>query len=384
MGIFREFINSRKKKKETLEEKKFNALSVEQKKEVCDKVLQLNGNGIENMISKKPYILPYIIADVKVEEVERLVDIATKKGVSVYDLIDKNNRFANSAILNIAAKNQPELILELDDMPALQDLITSDTLIEAFTKNPEVLFSNCKALESSIKTFGTKRDGTEGVRYTKLKTQLQRAMNLYFRPESYSSNGFDDFAWSIAGRIDDNTFGQKVASNKMTTRSTTAANETLKQDPNKGAVVPAKTLHNWNNRVLHTLPNEVRKKLRKSKVNYSEFQKYIIGLLKNPSLNSFSDKEKTKLAKKCVSILPEVYFELSKIAAFEDTAKELTVQLTAYETFKKQKKDVEALKLLGTLSEKEVKKLEARVKANKTRKANKTKKKATKAEDQTL
>lgn len=379
MGFFKNIFNSLKEKKANKEEEQFNNLSAENKTIYLNKVKNLSETQLEKAIEKQPYLLPHIIADLKVDNYIKLIDIATKKGVDLFDLIDKNSIIENNTIVNIAVENQPALVLELDDMPNLQEMITPETLIQAFVKNPEVLFSNCPALNKRIVLMGQDKEGKVAKRSSTLRAQLQRAMNLYFRPESNMKNGFDDFAKSIAEQINDAKFVEIVAGNKMTTRVTTAANETLKRSPEKGRVVPAKTLHKWNNRVMYTIPNEARKGLKKSKVSYETYTKYLTGLLSNPSLNSFTNEERTRLVKRCVSIVPELYFELRSLN-HADSAEKLTVQLSAYEAFKAMKKDDYADALLDYLGKEQSKKILAKSKANATRKANKKAKKTETAE----
>ena len=88
-------------------------------------------------ISQSPFVLQDIIGKLKFTEnqIAELVDIATANGASVYDLVDKGSKLSNGSIINIAVRNNPELVLELDDMPSLQDLITMETFIKAFVKN---------------------------------------------------------------------------------------------------------------------------------------------------------------------------------------------------------------------------------------------------------
>ena len=374
MGLFKNLFNSIKEKKANKEEEQFNNLSTESKLDYLNKVKSLSEDKLEKTIEKRPYLLPHIISDLDVNNYIKLIDIATQKGVDLFDLIDKNSVIDNNTIINVAVENQPELVLELDDMPNLQEMITPETLIKAFVKNPEVLFSNCPALNKKIVLRGQNQEGEEAKRSSTLRVQLQRAMNLYFRPEAYMKNGFDNFARSIAEQINNEKFAEIVAGNKMTTRVTTAANETLKRNPEKGRVVPAKTLHKWNNRVMYTVPNEVRKGLKKSKVSYETYTKYLSGLLSNPSLNSFTKEERTRLVKRCVSIVPELFFELKSLNHV-DSAGKLTVQLSAYEAFKTMKKYDYADTLLDFIGKEQSKKVLAKSKANATRKANKKAKK---------
>lgn len=374
MGFFKNLFNNVKEKIATKEEEQFNKLSADDKVVYLNKILSLSDDKLEKAIEKQPYLLPHLIPNLKSRNYVDLIDIATQKGVDLFDLIDKNPNINNTLIINLAVKNQPELVLELDDMPNLQEKITTDSLIAAFVKNPEVLFSNCPALNKKVTLRAKDKNGKEVIRNSTLRVQLQRAMNLYFRPEAEMGNGFDNFAKSIAEKINDKKFAEIVAGNKMTTRVTTAANETLKRSPEKGRVVPAKTLHKWNNRVMYTLPNEARKGLKKSKVSYEKYQNYLLGLLSNPSLNSFTKEEKTRLAKRCVSIVPEIYFELRGLGHHE-IAEQLTVQLSAYEAFKAMKKDDFADALLDFIGKEQSKKVLAKSKANKTRKANKKAKK---------
>lgn len=381
MSIFKDFFNVLTKNKAVAGENKFSKLSEEKKQDVIDKTAALKGDALDRVIEKQPYLLPFIIGDISGDvHFEKLVDIATKANVGIYDLVDKTEKISNAQIVNIAVKNQPQLVFELDDMPSLQDLITQETFIDAFIKNPEILFSDCKVLKSRITISGTSKKGKKFTRTTTLKAQLQRAMNLYFRPET--EKDYDTFAKSIADRLGGKTFETIVESNKMTTRSVTAANETLKKNPAKGKMMPAKALKNWNNRVLYTVPNVAKKSIgsvsseEKNKRNeiYKKYSAYIVGLLKNSSLKSFTEKERTKLAKRCVSICPEVYFELLKIEGFKKPAEELTVQLSAYEAFKAKNDVAGKLRLLSVVDAKREQQIRSRSQANETRKANKAKK----------
>jgi len=371
MNIFKEFFNTRKKRKEEEEEQKFNKMTQKQKEVICINAKNLDEKALKNLIAKKPYLLSHIIADLEVDYIPELVDIATKKEIDIDNLVGKSTIIQNETIVNIAVKNRPELVLELDTRKDLQNLISADSLIVAFTKDPNVLYSSCEVLNSKLTLHGKDKEGKDITRTATLKSQLQRAMNLYFRPESMMNNGFDSFAKSIADKIDEKLFMEKVFGNKMTTRSTTAANEMLKQDPSKASVTPAKALHNWNNRVLHVVPNKAKRETKASADKYKMYKLYILGLLENPALNSFSEKEKTSLAKKCVSIVPELYYNLVTLQAFNAVAKKLTVQLSAYEAFKKQGKKDDMEYMLDFIGKENQKKVLARSKANATRRANK-------------
>ena len=375
-------------KRQSVEEREaeFKALSVKEQQKVVDKLLAIRDDEayLAEVMEKEPYLLSYIIGRLKDTNCIPLIDIATKNGASVYDLIDKNDHIHNATIVNIACINQPELILELEDMQALQDLVTSDTVIKVFVKNPMILLSSCRALDSKIKVEGTKKDGSKIVRYASLRNQLLRAINIHSRPKCYMGNGLDRFAKSIADKIEGSMFDKKLSDNRMITRSTTAINETLKKSPEKGKVVPAKALQRWNNRVLYIIPSEARKMIKKDKAYYDIYREYLFGYLSNASMNSLSEETVTKLVKRCVSIVPDLYFDLEVIEEvdYSKIAKQLTVQLSAYEAYKAMHDKKGAEFLLESLTEAEAKKVLAKSKSNTTRKANKKSKQA--VEEQTL
>ena len=135
-------------KHQSLEEReaKFKALSVKEQEAIVNKLLGHKDDEafLAETVEKEPYLLGYLIGKLKGKNVLPLVEIATKNGASVYDLIDKNLSIANATIVNIACENQPELILELEDMPNLQDTVTAETVIKAFVKNPLILLSSCR------------------------------------------------------------------------------------------------------------------------------------------------------------------------------------------------------------------------------------------------
>ena len=124
------------------------------------------------------------------------------------------------------------------------------------------------------------------------------------------------------------------------------------------------------NKVMYVIPNQARKKAKNSEQNYENYYNYLLGLLKNPALNSSDTNEKARLVKRCVSIIPELYFGLMSVDNYNDVLNQLTVQLTAYEAFKKQKKLMHVDALFDYIGEENGKKVLARAKANETRKAN--------------
>lgn len=378
MGIFKEYVKALKNNRLVKNEANFEKMNEKERKKLISTIKKLDEKKLEREIEKAPYIFPHVIGDLKVskETMEKLVAIASKNDVNVYDMIDKKSILTNAEIVNVAVKNQDGLFFELEDMPALQDLITTETLIELFVNNPEVIFANYKLLDKKFEIEGINKDGKESKRSTTLRKQFQRALNIYFRPNTYRGNKFDEFAKSIADKISTEQFNKLVQENKVLTRSTTAANEILKKEPQKGEIMPAKALKRWNNRVLYTIPNQIRKEL-KSKVSadrYKKFVKYNLGLLQNSSLGAFTEKERTKLAKRCVTICPEIFFELTNINEFAHTAKELTVQLSAYKALKDRGQTELKDKLLSNVGEAQSKKIVARDKANTTRNKNKAKK----------
>ena len=115
----------------------------------------------------------------------------------------------------------------------------------------------------------------------------------------------------------------------------------------------------------------------KLKVAREKWHKLICGLLSNPAINSFTKAEKVSLVKDCVSVMPEVYYELSSLG-LKEIAAESSIQLRAYETFKKLKMKESAEYLLEYIGEEQSKKVISKSKANTTRKANKANKKAVK------
>ena len=403
MGIFKDFFRTVKDKKVVKEEEKFKKLNDVDKQIVCDKVLEHRGDEktMAGIIEKEPYVLPYVIADLKGKDVKvlPLVDIALSKGISIYDLIDKNVEVSNAQILNFAVANHPEVLAEIEDKPQYANLLTTDTIIEAFKKNPFVIYSDCDVLDTPLtlrRQIVVKKDENgkemyvgeynadealnEG-EYQKIVTRettvlkvLQRALNLYFRPEAYSEKQFDGYAMEIASQIKSDSFVEKVEDNKMTTRVITAANETLKRNPEKGRVVPGSVLHMHKNRVMYVIPNQAKKNVNKSQENYKNYRKYMHGLLENSALKLSQTEEKVRIVKRSVSIVPELFFDLKKDEAYRDVLNKLTVQLSAFEAFKNQDKNKDASTLLTLVGAENEKKILSRAKANKTRKANKNKK----------
>ena len=379
MGILKEIFKKVKDEKTLKEEGKFNKLSDAQKNEVVNGLLRLDDYQLQKKISAHPYLMPYLMAKKDMSHIYPvgLVDIALEKGVSIYDLLDKSTTVSNDTIINHAIIGHPEIVFEIEDKKQYADHIWDWALEKAFIKNPQIMFSSLKKLDEPIEL--TRYEYVDGerkifIRKSTLRKVFQRALNLYFRPEAYSEKQFDDWSKEIAGLINVDNFVEKVQDNKMITRVTTAANETLKRNPEKGSVIPGSALHMNNNKVMYVIPNQARKALKHSNNNYDAYWKYMTGLLMNPALNTASNAEKTRLVKRCVSIIPEIYFGLHKVAGYENVLNQLTVRVTAYETFRKQNKDFEADALLQHISEEDQKKVLARAKANVTRKKNKAQK----------
>ena len=322
--------------------------------------------------AKTQEVLNYITGKDKVSlaDARELVNIATKQGVNLYDLVDKGSNLSNEEIVNIAVRNQPELVLELDDKPRYQDLISVETFIEAFANNPMVILSNCKALKEKIEVVGKNADGTEKRQKSNLRAQCLRALNMYYRPKTKVKNGFNDYAIKIVEKIEKNAEFEKNLQNKrILTRSTTVANESIKKDASKSKYFPADALKLNNNKVLFLIPRT----LHFGKLDYEKQKNIILEFLKNPSLNAFENKTKEKFVKRCVKYWPEIYFELKNIQGLEFTANSLTVQLSAYATFSARDKDYSAKIILKEVDEERAKKILAKEKANNTRYANKIK-----------
>ena len=323
-------------------------------------------------ISQSPFVLQDIIGELKFTEnqIAELVDIATANGASVYDLVDKGSKLSNGSIINIAVRNNPELVLELDDMPTYSDLITTESFLVAFVKNPAIILSDCKALKTTIILKGKKADGTEGTRRSNLRAQCLRAFNLYYRPEAIQTNGFDDFAKEIADSIFANaTFKKALENKKLITRSTTLANECIKGDVSRSRYLPAQTFKLNNNKVLFLVVRQARK-FQKANKDYKLTKTIILDFIKNESLATFNEKTKEKLARRCVEVCPEIFFELKNIKEMAETANSLTVQMSAYKTFKTRKQTELQEKLVAEIGEERAKKVVARNKANETRKKN--------------
>jgi len=157
-----------------------------------------------------------------------------EKGISIYDILDKNTYVSNTQIVNLDVANHPEVLTEIEDKLQYEDLLTAETIFEAFKKNPEVLYSVVDVLDTKIKLTRKDENGKMLSRNSTLRKQLKRSLNLYFSQESYTENNFDDFALSLTSDINQEKFCLIVQSNKMTTSVTTTANETLKRNPEKG------------------------------------------------------------------------------------------------------------------------------------------------------
>ena len=395
MGLFEKLFNSMKVKsaekeerKISEEEAKFNSLNLKEQKAYIEDILSkyVGEEQLKKLINAKPYIFPRIIDKCGTYS---LVDVATKKGVSVLDLLGKNSKLQDETIVNIAAKNQPELVFSNLLPKIYKDMISVSTIESLFCKNPAVVLSDCAALKTIIETKGIRKDGKEQVRHSTLKAQLLRATNLYMRPQIYKDNGFDSYAKAIADSIKGAEFVKNLE--KMTSSLTTAANEILTKSPEKAKSSSASALHNWNNRVAHKLPKLAKSELTKSKVLEqskanvvrAKWHKLLCGLLSNPALNSFTHKEKVSLVKDCVSVMPEVYYELSSMG-LKDIANESSIQLRAYEAYKKLGDIDSAYYLIEYIGDEQGKKIMARGKANATRKANKANKKASKPAEESI
>lgn len=394
MGIFEKLLNGikfigseKEEKKISVEEAKFNSLDLAQQKIYINEILKKDDKKLLKYIETKPYILPHIMDKIENRDFVSYIDIATKKGVNILDLLGKNPNINDKLIVNIGVMNDPDLIFSSKLPKKYKDMVSAEILIQLFLSNPAVVLSDCAELQTSIKVKGVRKDGKEQVRAVSLKSQLLRAINLYMRPESYKDNGFDKYAKIIANQINGPVFLKNLE--KITSTLTTAANEVLTKMPEKAKSSSSSALHNWNNRVAHKLPKLAKSDLKKSKVLQAskakvvreKWYKLLCGLLSNPSINSFSKEEKISLVKDCVTALPEIYYELAALE-LKDIAKETSIQLYTYETFKKLKMEDSAEGLLDYIGEEQKKKVISRSKANQTRKAN-AKKKSSKKEEPT-
>lgn len=376
VDLFSKLKSKRGEKKVSSEETKYNSLSLDEQKVFVNKIMELSDAKLKKYIEKRPFDLAHIMDKVDERDYMGLIDIATKKGASVVDLVGKNPNISDKDIINAGVKNQPNIIYG-NGMPKMyKDMITANTLITLFLSDPAVVLSGCKELGSSVEVRGVKKDGQEYVKHPTLKTQLLRAINLYMRPEIYKKNGFDDFAKSIADRVNGAEFVKALEN--MTSLLATAGNEVLTRTPEKAKSSSASTLHNWNNRVAHKLPKLAKSEVKRAKVLKesklevvrSKWYKLLCGLLSNPAINSFKEREKVSLVKDCITVIPEIYYDLPALN-LKDIAEKSVIQYSAYKTFKSLKMHDEAKGLLEYLGEKESKKVVASTKAVAKRKANK-------------
>ena len=374
MGIIKDFFDLRKKNKVVVDGKKFEELSEEEQTKECNKLLASKDyNDLKKNLAKKPYLLPHVVADLDLdnEQMKEIIYIGTKENDFDLDkLLERANNISKQDIVEIALKNRPDFAVEKYNRPDILNHLGTNAIIDIFAKYPAIIKANCDVLKEPVKLYGKDKDDKVITRKSTLLAQLKRALNLYFRPEAEQKNGFDSFALEIVSKIDDKPFLESVFSENMIKYIPTAANEMLKRNPEKARLVPGKTFHLWNNRTFYVVPNEVRKNLRKTQVEYKKARELQLGELKNASLKSFSETEKINLAKKCVKNVPENYFDICTLENYSEVKKNLAVQLYTYLAFKKQgKKDgiVALFKEVGAESEK---KILARAKANATRKAN--------------
>lgn len=383
MNIFEKLFESIKLKREesvakkvSREEAAFNNLSIEEQNSKINEILQLDNKRLEKLIEKKPSVLSIIMGKIDDKEYLKLIDIGTKNGANVLDLVGKSTNIPDKIIVNIGVLNQPNLIYSRLMPKKYKDMVSAASLVELFLSDPGVALSDCQELETKIKIKGVKKDGKEYTRYTSLRSQLLRAINLYMRPRIYKDNGFDKYAKSIADKINGAEFVKALEN--LTSSLTTAANEVLSKMPEKAKSSSSSTLHNWNNRVAHKLPKLAKEEFRKTKalkdskqnVVREKWHKLLCGLLSNPAINSFSKTEKVSLVKDCVTALPEIFYDLKSLG-LKDMAKNSAIQLYTYQTFKSLKMKEEAESLLEFIGEEQKKKVLSRHKANITRKANK-------------
>ena len=389
IDLFSSIKTKRDEKKVSVEESKFNSLSLEEQEMYINKIMELSNQKLAKHIEKRPYDLSHIMHRVADRNYRELVDIATKKGASVVDLVGKNPEIDDKVIVNIGVKNQPDAIYGSTLPKQYKDMVSAETLVKLFLSNPAVVLSGCKELNSTVEVKGVKKDGTECVRYPKLKTQLLRAINLYMRPNIYKNNGFDSFAKSVADKVNGAEFVKSLEN--LTSSLATAGNEVLTKTPEKAKSTSASALHNWNNRVAHKLPklakSEIKreKALKSSKLNVAreKWYKLLCGLLSNPSINSFTEKEKISLVKDCVTASPEIYYDLKSLG-LKDIAQKPIIQYSAYKTFKSLKMHEEAKALLDYIGEKESKKVLASTKAVKARKVSKKSEKTEEPKEETV
>ena len=98
---------------------------------------------------------------------------------------------------------------------------------------------------------------------------------------------------------------------------------------------------------------------------------YLFFILRSSSINTLPEKTKENLVRRCVSIWPEIFFELKNINTLKLTASSLPVQMSAYKAMKDRKLEDMKAEFVAEIGGADTKKVEARTKANATRKKNK-------------
>lgn len=358
------------KKYYTAEE--FENLSFEQQNEYLDSITSISNIGeLSYAVAKSPFVLGYVMDSLNVDESAKklLISIATKNGANVYDLLDRDSKISNETIINIAVANQPHLIFELQSDKTLQDMITPDAFIEAFAKNPTVLISDCKALKAKLRLKVQRKDGTEVTYNTTVRTQCMRAINLFYRDRK-SKSDYDAFARTILQKICcEDEFYKQLRDRTMLTRSTTSANECIKRRVEDARFLPAQSLRLNKNKVLYSVPRQAKKE--QTKESYDYYKNVMLQFLRSSSINTLPEKTKENLVRRCVSIWPEIFFELKNINTLKLTASSLPVQMSAYKAMKDRKLEDMKAEFVAEIGGADTKKVEARTKANATRKKNK-------------
>jgi hypothetical protein len=214
------------------------------------------------IIKKSPYILPYVINRWSAEgNIDSVVKTAIKLLPENVTRLGKGNVMPTEEYVKIALLSKPSVIFQMND--DLKNMISIDTFIKAFVKDPDICASDAKVLKAKIsrKVFVKQKGVTsEKELVTTVRSECLKAIRLATGVSKYHA-GYDDYADVIADDLRiSHALDKYQTKDNLATKLPTIVNTMIKKQDIRLYAMPVEVWKLNNYKTLYTAVKEATKK----------------------------------------------------------------------------------------------------------------------------
>lgn len=216
----------------------------------------------ERLIKRFPFVLPYVLNTWSEDaNIDKIVKIGIKQMPENITKLGKGNVVPTPELVNYALVQKPAVVFDMND--DLKAMISRESFVEAFAKNPEICASKAPVLDKYIsRTFKVTKKGKEKIiNYrSKIRTECLKAIRIAMGV-SKVHKGYDDFAVEIANELKANkALDHFKTKDKMSTQLATVVNSLIK---NQDVRIYAMPVDVWKLNNYKTLYLAVKESVKK-------------------------------------------------------------------------------------------------------------------------